>query len=138
MEQSFGSLIAELRKKQNMTQQDLANKLNITGKAVSKWERGLSYPDITSISKIANILEVDPSRLISTCKKEDNPFQKGPKENIKALLVFVFNAIGIAMGITILLIPALDEVELKTMYSLIGLGITCLSISVLMSHTKSE
>lgn len=42
MEQSFGSLIAELRKKQNMTQQDLANKLNITDKAVSKWERGVS------------------------------------------------------------------------------------------------
>ena len=47
---NLGTKIAKLRKEQNMTQQELANKLNITDKAVSKWERGLSYPDITSIS----------------------------------------------------------------------------------------
>ena len=49
-EKKFNELIVELRKKQGLTQQQLAKKLNITDKAVSKWERGLSYPDITSIS----------------------------------------------------------------------------------------
>ena len=42
---NLGTKIAKLRKEQNMTQQELANKLNITDKAVSKWERGLSYPE---------------------------------------------------------------------------------------------
>lgn len=42
----MGSTISNLRKEKNMTQAELANKLNVTDKAVSKWERGISYPDI--------------------------------------------------------------------------------------------
>lgn len=43
---NMGSTISNLRKEKNMTQAELANKLNVTDKAVSKWERGISYPDI--------------------------------------------------------------------------------------------
>ena len=64
---TFADVIVELRKEKGFTQQDLANKLHITDKAVSKWERGLSYPDITSISTLANILDVDSSYLIDLC-----------------------------------------------------------------------
>ena len=45
--------ITELRKNNNMTQLELAEKLNYSDKAVSKWERGLLYPDITLLPKIA-------------------------------------------------------------------------------------
>ena len=71
---TFADVIVELRKEKGFTQQDLANKLHITDKAVSKWERGLSYPDITSISTLANVLDVDSSYLIDLCKSEDNPY----------------------------------------------------------------
>lgn len=43
----IGKFIAECRKKQNLTQIQLAEKLNITDRAVSKWERGMSLPDIS-------------------------------------------------------------------------------------------
>lgn len=41
-----GERIAELRKKQGLTQKELASKVHVTDKAVSKWERGLNFPDI--------------------------------------------------------------------------------------------
>lgn len=43
MDNEMGRLISSLRKEKNMTQQELADKLNITDKAVSKWERGVSH-----------------------------------------------------------------------------------------------
>ena len=43
----FGAFITEIRKERHLTQKDLAEKLHVTDKAVSKWERGLSYPDVT-------------------------------------------------------------------------------------------
>lgn len=55
----IGKFISSLRKEQNLTQQELANKLFVTDKAVSKWERGLSLPDITLLRKLADVLKVD-------------------------------------------------------------------------------
>ena len=54
-----GKFIASLRKEKGLTQQELGDKLFVTNKAVSKWERGLSFPDITILQKLADILEVD-------------------------------------------------------------------------------
>ena len=80
-EKKFCDIIVELRKEQGLTQQELANKLNITDKAVSKWERGLSYPDITSISSLASALGVDSSYLIDLCKKEAENMKKIQVQN---------------------------------------------------------
>lgn len=48
-----GSFIAEMRKGKNMTQAELAAKLQVTDKAVSRWERGVGYPDITLLEPLA-------------------------------------------------------------------------------------
>lgn len=53
-----GNIICKYRKKKNMTQEDLANQLYITAKAVSKWERGLSFPDISILIPLSEILEL--------------------------------------------------------------------------------
>lgn len=52
----FGAFIAAMRKEKNMTQMDLARKLQVTDKAVSKWERGLGFPDINTIEPLADAL----------------------------------------------------------------------------------
>lgn len=54
----FGTFIATLRKENNMTQVELAQKLQVTDKAVSKWERGLGFPDINAIEPLADALGV--------------------------------------------------------------------------------
>ena len=53
-----GKFIAEKRKAMDMTQNELAKKLHITDKAVSKWERGLSFPDISLLIPLAEILNI--------------------------------------------------------------------------------
>ena len=54
----FGEFIAAIRKDNNLTQADLAKKLQVTDKAVSKWERGLGFPDINTIEPLADALGV--------------------------------------------------------------------------------
>ena len=54
--EQLGAFIAERRKEEHMTQKDLAARLHITDKAVSKWERGLSYPDVTLLEPLAEAL----------------------------------------------------------------------------------
>jgi transcriptional regulator with XRE-family HTH domain len=57
--------IIELRRKNNMTQLELAEKLNYTDKAVSKWERGESLPDIAVLKTIADMFGVGLDYLVS-------------------------------------------------------------------------
>ena len=54
--EQLGAFIAERRKEARMTQKDLAERLHITDKAVSKWERGLIYPDVTLLEPLAEAL----------------------------------------------------------------------------------
>ncbi len=60
-----GELIRELRKEKNMTQKALAEKLHITDRAVSKWERGICAPDISLLEPLSEILDVTIIELIS-------------------------------------------------------------------------
>lgn len=59
-----GKKISMLRKEKGMTQKELAEKLQITDKAVSKWERGLNYPDLSLFQSLAVILSTSVSELL--------------------------------------------------------------------------
>ena len=71
--QKFGSFVAALRKEHGMTQADLADKLQVTDKAVSRWERGVGLPDIATLTPLANALQVTVSELLQAEKSEDEP-----------------------------------------------------------------
>lgn len=59
-----GEFISNLRKSRNLTQKDLADQLGITDKAVSKWERGAGYPDISMLRPLATILGTTVNELL--------------------------------------------------------------------------
>ena len=61
----IGKFIADCRKKKNMTQEQLAAKLYITDRAVSKWERGLSLPDVDKMLDLCNILDINVNELLT-------------------------------------------------------------------------
>lgn len=63
--ETFGSFIAKLRREQKMTQQELAEQLHVTDRAVSKWERGLSYPDVTLLEPLASTLGIGVETLLT-------------------------------------------------------------------------
>ena len=60
-----GAVIKRLREEKNMTQQQLADKLSVSAKKISKWETAKGYPDITLLESIANALSVSVTELIS-------------------------------------------------------------------------
>ena len=62
--EKFGLFVTELRKEKNLTQKDLAEKLYVSDKTVSKWERGLSMPNVVLLIPIADILEVTVTELL--------------------------------------------------------------------------
>ncbi len=61
----IGKFIAECRKQQNLTQMQLAEKLGITDKAISKWERGISMPDSSIMLELCDILGISVNELLS-------------------------------------------------------------------------
>ncbi len=95
-EQTFGSMIAELRKKNAMTQVELAKKMGVTDKAVSKWERDLSFPDVNTLPKLAEIFNVTVDELmqVKTGMKENTA-----NESASEIVSIALKGISLAMGI---------------------------------------
>lgn len=67
-----GQLITELRKEKGLTQKQLADALNVTDKAVSKWERGQSFPDISMLEPIAEVLDISIMEILAGEKKSED------------------------------------------------------------------
>ncbi len=70
--QKTGRLIAAIRKEQNRTQQDLANELRVSSAAVSKWERGIGFPDVSLIEPLATSLGITIAELFKGEKIENS------------------------------------------------------------------
>ena len=73
----FGAFIAGVRKENNMTQADLAKKILVTDKAVSRWERGLGVPDINTIAPLAAALGVSVAEIMQSERMEKDESSTG-------------------------------------------------------------
>lgn len=60
-----GALLLRLRKEKGMTQRQIADRLNISDKAISKWERGLGCPDVSLLSELSNVFEINIEKLLA-------------------------------------------------------------------------
>ena len=126
--QTLGMMISSLRKEKGMTQLELAEKMGVTDKAVSKWERDLSYPDINSIPKLAEIFGVSVDELMQV-KTETK--EKISKNKIDGIVDTVLKGIGVAMGIAVTVLSILGELEANTAFVMLGIGLASMSISLL-------
>lgn len=81
----FGLYIQQKRKEKNLTQAELAEKLYVTESAVSKWERGLTYPDITLITRICEVLDINENEFITATS--DTEYHRMKKESKKYRLL---------------------------------------------------
>lgn len=122
---NIGETISFFRKKKGMTQNELAEKMNVTDKAVSKWERNLSCPDINTISKLADILDVSVEELLQA-KKQDYENNK-----IGDLIKLILKSVSIAMGIAVVVLNILNKIDEETSILMLGIAIICLSINLL-------
>lgn len=80
----FGLFVAEMRKEKHMTQAELAAKIKVTDKAVSRWERGLGFPDINSLEPLAEALGVSILELMKSEKVVETNIQCNDADMIVA------------------------------------------------------
>ncbi|MEG2751405.1 MAG: helix-turn-helix transcriptional regulator, partial [Anaerorhabdus sp.] len=80
----FGEFLIELRKEKGYTQKDVAERLGVSDKAVSKWERGLSFPDITLLEPLANMFNITLTELYHSERIKEG--EKLDKEQIGLIL----------------------------------------------------
>lgn len=78
----IGKFIAECRKKNNLTQMQLAEKLNITDRAISKWENGKGMPDSSIMLDLCNELKISVNELLSGEKIKMEDYKKQAEENL--------------------------------------------------------
>ena len=118
--------IGKLRREANMTQLELAEKIGVTDKAVSKWERDLSCPDINSLPNLADILGVSVDELMQIKKEAEMP-----KQSVKEIVNLILKAVPVAMGVVVVVLAIMGEIELQGGFTMLGLGMFCVGLSLL-------
>ena len=104
-----------------MTQLELAEKMGVTDKAVSKWERDLSYPDLNSIPKLAEIFGVSVEDLMQNRLES----QREEMKDITPLVHMILKAIALAMGVSVVALSCMGSLEAETAVILLGIGLAC-------------
>jgi len=84
--EKIGKFILELRKQKGMTQKELAEKVGVSDKTISKWECGNSIPDITYLEALCNSLNISVNELLSGERLTDESYSEKAEENIMALM----------------------------------------------------
>ena len=124
--QNMGALIANLRKAKGMTQKDLAERMNVTDKAVSKWERNLSCPDVNSIPRLAEVLGIGVEELMTAAPKQEE------KQDTEVSIVsLVLKAIPVAMGAAVTILSVIGRTDTRSVLCMLGIGVFCLGLSQL-------
>ena len=120
-QEKIGKFILKLRKEKKMTQQELANKLNVTDRAVSHWENGRSIPDVLLFKPICEIFDISVNELISGEKISKDKLIKKSDENIintlkesdnhknKSKKVIVFLIVGIVILLITIFLGILNK-----------------------------
>lgn len=99
---SFGRYIIEKRKEANLTQEELANKLYVIPTTISKWERGISYPDITVITNLCKELNISEHEFFTACDDEAMNKEKKEIQKYRTIKKWLFNIINLGYLIGII------------------------------------
>lgn len=113
---TFGSFIRSKRTEKELSQKDLAEELFVTEGAVSKWERGISYPDITLVPDICRVLDISEHELITASNDMDTRKMKLEARKYRTIRDIWFWAPSISYGVAL---------------------ITCLICNLAINHTLS-
>ena len=129
---TLGATIAELRKQHGMTQAELADKMGVTDKAVSKWERDLSCPDISSLPRLAELFGVSADELLRVKTGE-----KSKNAQLMKIADGALAGVALAMGVFIVVGSALGIAMPDDMIPSIGIGMTSLGILAVKAVNKN-
>ena len=131
---TLGMMIASLRKENGMTQLDLAEKMGVTDKAVSKWERDLSCPDVNTIPKLAEVFGISVDELMQI-KAES---QSEAKKDITPMVHMIMKAIALAMGVGVVVLSILKQLDVNSGMGMLGIGLACLAVTLLAKEKEEK
>lgn len=81
-----GKFIALIRKEKGLTQRELAEKFNLSEKTISKWERGVGFPNISLILPLCKCLEIDANELMTGERLQDKQYRINAENNLLKLM----------------------------------------------------
>ena len=82
----IGKFIYELRKEKNMTQEQLAEKLGVTDRSISRWENGKTMPDLSLFKPLCEVLDITINELLAGCKISREDYNKIADENLVKII----------------------------------------------------
>lgn len=126
--ETMGKMIAAKRRELGMTQLELAEKMGVTDKAVSKWERDLSCPDVNSLPKLSDIFDISVDELMRI--KTGSEQSEGTKP-VREIVDTVLKAVCLAMGIAVVVLSVMKQIDTDSALTMLGLGGACAGISLL-------
>jgi len=118
-QEKIGKFIAKCRKEKGMTQNELAEKLGVTDKAVSKWENSRCMPDISSLQTLTEELGITINELLSSERITEDKYIERSDENMFELIKKVI------------------EMENRTQKTLLGLLVVSMIISAILFNFES-
>ena len=141
-----GQFIKACRKEKALTQREVAEKLNISEKTVSKWETGNGLPEVSLMLPLCELLEISVNELLSGERLDEKKYFEKAEQNImsliqekaeakkKLIIALIVAFVTIAAGLTIILLAALLEMQtwlkivlgiVGALVILVGIGIAC-------------
>ena len=140
----IGKFIAEERKAKKYTQRELADKLSISDKTISKWERGNGFPEVSLLLPLCNELEITVNELLSGERLQAMDYKKKAEENMvnlvkeaqeskkKIIMSAMVGVLVIVAAVPLFVVAGMFEMQVWTRVLLMGIGfvITVMGIAI--------
>ena len=140
----IGEFIAEERKAKKYTQRELADKLSISDKTISKWERGNGFPEVSLLLPLCNELEITVNELLSGERLQAMDYKKKAEKNMvnlvkeaqeskkKIIMSAMVGVLVIVAAVPLFVVAGMFEMQVWTRVLLMGIGfvITVMGIAI--------
>jgi len=119
LRQTIANNLLYYRKKANLTQLEIAEKLNYSDKSISKWERAEGVPDVYILCQLAEFYKINVSNLISDSPKKQKPNYNRNKDIISFLSAGIVWLVAVLVFVALgLLVPTLNKTWLAYIYAI--------------------
>ena len=138
----IGKFIAEERKIKKYTQRELADKLGISDKTISKWERGNGFPEVSLLLPLCNELEITVNELLSGERLQEVDYKKKAEENMvnlvkeaqeskkKIMMSAMVAMLVVLAAVPLFIVAGAMEMQVLAKAILIGIGIVIIIIGI--------
>lgn len=126
---SMGEFISKLREEKGLTEKELGEKLGVTEKDISNWEKNVSTPDTDAISKLSEFFGVS-SEEFTNSKTSSNPVIK----KINYIIDIVLRAVPVAMGAALIVTTIMGQIDLKSGFMMLGISVVSIGIYLLKNE----